>query len=163
MTQICLRPATYQDTELVFRWRNDPFIMVRGSSQRFVEWAEHIVWFRDTLRSARRKIFIVLLSQQPIGQIRFDKINDNECVVSVYLLQEFTGRGLGVETIDRGCQEICKLWGVSRIIACVRSDNTAARSAFLKVGFLEGNPGSCCPPAHFMLFSSGSKSSLERI
>jgi RimJ/RimL family protein N-acetyltransferase len=105
----------------------------------------------------------VLLSQQPIGQIRFDKINDNECVVSVYLLQEFTGRGLGVETIDRGCQEICKLWGVSKIIACVRSDNTAARSAFLKVGFLEGNPERCCPPEHFMLFSSRSNSSFDRI
>jgi RimJ/RimL family protein N-acetyltransferase len=151
VAQIEIRNAAPEDVEPVFRWRNDPVILVRGSSQRAVPWDEHQRWFEETLRGERRKMFIVVQSGQPVGQVRFDRTDNRTGVISVYLLPPFTGRGHGVEAIRLGCAEIFKLWEIDGVVACVRLDNPWARSAFLKAGFVEKAPPGCCPEAHFAL------------
>jgi RimJ/RimL family protein N-acetyltransferase len=148
---ISLRPASTGDGETVFRWRNDPFILAHGSSHREVEWKEHQQWFEETLSSSVRKMFIVLERGSPIGQVRFDRQTERDCVVSVYLLREFTGRGWGVQAIDMGCVAIFAVWDVERVIACVRHDNPAGRSAFLKAGFQEVGASGMCPAEHYCL------------
>jgi hypothetical protein len=37
-------------------------------------------------------------------------------------LKLFTGKGIGVETIQIACEEIFGLWDVEKVIACVRLD-----------------------------------------
>ena len=151
MPQIQLRPAVLEDAERVYRWRNDPFILVRGSSQRPVLWDEHLEWFEETIHGSLRKMFIVLLDEEPIGQVRFNRLSDTECVISVYILEKFTGRGHGLETICRGCGEIFRLWNVEKIVACVRTGNNASYSAFLKAGFKDESSKRYCPPVHYTL------------
>jgi len=148
---ISLRPATAADADLVFRWRNDPFILAHGSSQREVHWEEHQKWFAETISSSARRMFIVLEGDSPIGQVRFDRQNRQDCVVSVYLLRAFTGRGWGVRAINRGCTAVFEAWDVERIIACVRMDNPPGRSAFLKAGFREAGASGMCPTEHYSL------------
>src|SRR5262249_40050904 len=96
-------------------------------------------------------MFIVLQDGRPAGQVRFDRAGERTGVISVYLLEPFTGRGRGVEAIRLGCAEIFKLWEIDAVVACVRRDNPRARSAFLKAGFVEEAPPDCCPEAHFAL------------
>jgi RimJ/RimL family protein N-acetyltransferase len=148
---ISLRPATSGDGELVFRWRNDPFILAQGSSQREVEWEEHQKWFAETISSASRQMFIVLNGDDPIGQLRFDRQDRQDCVISAYLQRVFTGRGWGVRAINMGCTAILEAWDVDRIVACVRIDNSAGRSAFLKAGFREVGASGMCPAQHYSL------------
>ncbi len=147
---ISLRPATTADAELVFGWRNDPFILVHGSSRREVGWEEHKKWFADTISSGTRQMFIVQDGDRLIGQVRFDR-QEHDCVVSVYLLRAFTGRGLGVRAISLGCAAIFEAWEVARIVACVRRDNPAGRSAFLKAGFREADASGMCPAEHYSM------------
>ena len=149
--EIRLRPAVLEDAELVFRWRNDPFILARGSSQRPVSWDEHRRWFEETVAGRQRQLFLALLDGRPAGQVRFDRSGADACVISVYLLEEFTGKGHGLEVIRRGCQEVFRLWGVRTVIACVRGDNARGRSAFLKVGFVEQPRSGLCPADHVAL------------
>jgi UDP-2,4-diacetamido-2,4,6-trideoxy-beta-L-altropyranose hydrolase len=139
------------DRDMVFRWRNDPFVVAQGSFHRGVEWEEHQGWFEETILGNSRRMFIVLDQENPIGQIRFDRKGQRECVVSVYLLQAFTGRGLGVQAIRMGCAAIFEVWDVDRVIACVRLDNQASRSAFLKSGFQETEATGVCPVGHYSL------------
>ncbi len=148
---ISLRPATISDREMVFRWRNDPFVVAHGSFLRDVEWEEHKTWFEEVILGNSRRMFIVRDQGNPIGQIRFDRKNQQECVVSVYLLQAFTGRGWGVQAIRMGCAAIFEAWDVDRVIACVRLDNQAGRSAFLKAGFQETEVAGLCPVGHYSL------------
>lgn len=148
---ISLRPAAMNDRDMVFRWRNDPFVVAHGSFHRGVEWEEHQTWFEKTILGDRRRMFIVLDQGNPIGQIRFDLKDQMECVVSVYLLQAFTGRGWGVQAIRMGCAAIFDVWDVDRVIACVRLDNRAGRSAFLKSGFEETEAAGVCPAGHYSL------------
>ena len=138
------------DREMIFHWRNDPFILAHGSSNREVSWTEHTKWFEETLSERDRKLYVVLRQQVPIGQVRFDCHNDRNCVVSAYLLRESTGRGWGVEAIREGCKLIFGAWDVDRVIACVRNDNQEGRSAFLKAGFEEADVG-VCPASHYSL------------
>lgn len=148
---ITLRPATMNDADMVFRWRNDPFIIAHGSSHREVEWEEHRKWFAETISGQNRLMFIVLENGTPIGQIRFERENQQNCVISVYLLQEFTGRGFGIQAIRMGCAALFEAWDVDRVVACVRLDNQAGRAAFLKAGFDEAVASNICPAEHHSL------------
>lgn len=165
-SSITLRPAEIGDAETVFQWRNDPFILARGSSRRTVSWVEHQKWFTETLEGSSRKIFVILHDAQPIGQVRFDQTCESDCVISVYLLRKFTGRGFGIQAIRRGCAAILKDWNISRVIACVRSDNSAGHSAFRKAGFGESDEIGLCPAGHRTFFlathSDGRVLNLER-
>jgi RimJ/RimL family protein N-acetyltransferase len=146
-----LRPAAPGDAEMIFRWRNDPFIVARSTSQKLVAWDEHRVWYNATLLRDDRLILIAEQEGVPIGLARFDRVDAASCVISVYLLEEFTGRGLGVETIWRSCDALFGEWDVEQIIACVRFDNREGRSGFLKAGFMEVVKGGGCADEHFSL------------
>jgi RimJ/RimL family protein N-acetyltransferase len=136
---------------MVFRWRNDPFIVARGSLLREVGWEEHKVWFEQVVAGDRRRMFIVHDQGNPIGQLRFDRTDQRECVISVYLLEAFTGRGWGVQAIRLGCAAIFEAWDVDRVVACVRLENRVVRSAFLKAGFLQTDLAGSCPGNHHSL------------
>jgi RimJ/RimL family protein N-acetyltransferase len=151
MTRIKLRPAVLEDAEMVFNWRNDAFIVSLSFSQHTVRWDEHIKWFGETISGNTRKMFIIQNGDQPIGQVRYDRLDEVNCIISVYLLQEFTGKGYGVKAIRYGCSEIIELWGFQNTIACVRSDNLRARSAFVKAGFVENKKPKYCPYGQFEL------------
>src|SRR5260370_16602143 len=136
---------------MVFFWRNDPFIIMRGSSKRIVTWEEHARWFKATLMGGEQKMLIVLVNGEPAGQGRFKRVDQNTCVISAYLLEESTGRGCGVEAIRKGCDVVFSEWPVAKIVACVREDNQAARSGFRKAGFMESGQAGECPTDHSKL------------
>jgi RimJ/RimL family protein N-acetyltransferase len=144
-----LRPAAIEDCEIIFRWRNDPFIVARGSTRKTVSWEEHSVWFRDSLAMPeRRALWVVEEDGEPIGLVRFDRDAPTAATIGVYLVQERTGRGSGVSAIRRGCEEIRKRWPVNEITACVRADNSAAMKAFVKAGFERAIIAAPCPECH---------------
>lgn len=157
--QVSLRPVTLDDCKMVFGWRNDPFILTHGSQNREVSWDEHERWFQETVVERRRKMFIVLYQDTPIGQLRFDRERQQDCVISVYLLKAYTGQGLGVQAIRAGCVAIFEAWEVDRVIACVRTDNPSGRAAFLKAGFAEKEVGICPIKHHSLIFPRTSEAS----
>jgi RimJ/RimL family protein N-acetyltransferase len=122
---------------LIFEWRNDPVIVRLGSSQREVTWTEHEEWFSQSITSRKRHIFIVERDGVPIGQVRFDLVEQSECVISVYLASEFTGHGWGIEAIRDGCELIFEEWPVHAVVASVRAENKVGQSAFRRAGFVE--------------------------
>lgn len=136
---------------MVFFWRNDSFIVARGSSQKTVTWEEHVRWFQETVTGSERKMWIVMVNGEPAGQVRFDRFNQETCAISAYLLREFIGRGWGVGAIRRGCDVLFQEWPVAKIVACVREDNAAARSGFRKAGFMETAEAGLCSAGHFTL------------
>jgi RimJ/RimL family protein N-acetyltransferase len=137
VTAISLRAATAADAKMIFGWRNDPVIVRMGSSQRPVTWAEHEEWFSQSITSGKRRIFIVEKDGLAIGQVRFDLVANSECVISAYLLAQFTGRGWGVEAMRSACEMIFEIWPIQLVSACVRAENKAVQSALGKVGFEE--------------------------
>src|SRR5579872_4193198 len=103
---IALRPLQPEDKELLFHWRNLPEIVCRTTAQNTIDRAGHETWFRETISSSRRKLSIVLLNGEPIGQVRFDDAGEGRCAISIYLLPQFTGLGYGVTAIRMGCKKM---------------------------------------------------------
>lgn len=132
---VLLRLATINDAQLVFEWRNDPWIVNLGLSKKEVLWEEHYEWFKNSLKNQRRKIFIIEYENILIGQVRFEKKSVDQAEISIYLIKKYTGYGLGVVAIKKGCQEIFSLWEINKIVAEIRSNNHSSLSAFKKAGF----------------------------
>ncbi len=144
---VSLRPADLRDSEIVFAWRNDPFIVARGSTQRSVDAAEHQAWFAAALRNADRRLWIASVGAEPAGLVRFDRGPADAAVLSVYLVERFCGRGLGVCAIREGARLAFAAWPIAKIIAFVRTDNEGARRAFVRAGFA-AEAVENCPSEH---------------
>lgn len=132
---VTLRRAAAADADLVFTWRNDPFVLARGSTQRSVGAEEHRAWFAASLASAARQLWIASVGAAPAGLVRFDRGPADAAVISVYLIERYCGRGLGVIVIKEASRLAFAAWPVEKIVAFVRTDNDGARRAFLRAGF----------------------------
>jgi UDP-2,4-diacetamido-2,4,6-trideoxy-beta-L-altropyranose hydrolase len=142
--KLILRPARMEDCGTVFQWRNDPFVMRRGSSQEPVSLDEHSRWFAMSLASPRERIlFVAECDGVPAGLARFDRDGADDAIISVYLIERFTGQGLGGTVIQSACREATQRWNVRRVLAFVRNDNPAGMKAFLGAGFTEISGGNC--------------------
>jgi RimJ/RimL family protein N-acetyltransferase len=145
--QVELRPAALDDMELVFTWRNDPFVVARSSSRRLVDRAEHQAWFRRAIECGNPLIFVVEIERKPIGQVRLERAAD-DCIMSVFLLERYTGHGHGVLAIRDGCARARQAWTIARVIACVRDDNATGALGFAKAGFHTCAQAGPCPERH---------------
>lgn len=148
-TPVTLRPLMREDAELVFGWRNMPEIVARATSARPVVWDEHVRWIEETVTASKRRAFIVETDGKPVGQTRFDRSSDSECVISVYLIPGHLGHGVGKTAIDQGCAAIFAEWPVREVIACVQHGNERGRGVFRKCGFVEFAEPARCPGMHY--------------
>ena len=147
-----LRQATIVDCEMVFHWRNLPEIALLGSKQKTVDREEHTYWFQKIIKSKTNSLLIVQLNGKPIGQVRFDDVEKNSCAVSIYLLPQYTGKGLGVVALKDSCRSTFSKKPITRMIAMILKNNVRSLSAFQKAGFkFSDNIADNLPENHFLL------------
>src|SRR5262249_21705029 len=129
-----LRRATAADAELIYRWRNDPAIVVLGQSQRPVDFAEHRVWFAAALTNPNRLIMIVEADDEPVGQLRFDRICLEDAEVTIYLIGDRLGSGHGGRAMGLGEAEVLRRWpSLRRMQAAVLLSNDRSLNYFAKM------------------------------
>lgn len=138
---VSLRRLCEDDRELLFRWRNDPWIVERGISQRKVTWEEHELWFSKKLKDLDAKVFIVERAGRPVGQLRLQRTSAAEAEITVYLTKDDTGQGFGVRAIHLGCGAAFDNWNLRRVVARILHNNPHSRRAFEKAGFLPNVAG----------------------
>ena len=146
---IHLRFANEHDAEMIFAWRNDPFIVEKGSMQSTVSWDEHIVWFRNSINNPRKKLFVIMKELENCGLIRFDRIKDDTCTISIYLAYKYTRKGYGRCALQKSLTKIFKEWNIKRVIACTRKENQSACSLFIKSGFVKEDGFTVWPDNHY--------------
>lgn len=132
---ITFRKVLMSDAETVFRWRNDPSIVVKGLLQREVSWNEHVKWLHETVQSDDSLMFILEQEKRPVGQVRFNRETDAAAEISTYMASGHEGQGLGVTGIRKGCWEAFSQWPIAHVVARVRQENEPAKRAFAKAGF----------------------------
>ena len=98
-----LRNVIEEDKDLIFNWRNIDQIVKLSSTQKKVEYAEHLDWFSTILHSDDILAFIIENdSNNSIGHLRFEKYNNTECIITIYLQPKTTGKGIGTKAIRKG-------------------------------------------------------------
>ena len=132
---IRLRDMTESDAKIIFDWRNSSFIVDRSTSRSTVEWSGHVQWMQKIVTDPSYVPFIIELGKQPIGQIRYDKLDTDSFTITSYLDEKYTGKGYGVTSIQKGNQIILERYGDVSIYAFVRKANQLGNRAFPKAGF----------------------------
>jgi RimJ/RimL family protein N-acetyltransferase len=71
--QVVLRPASMEDAELLFDWRNDPATRAASRETAPLVFAKHLGWLRRCLRDDGCKLFVVHSDSKPVGTVRAER------------------------------------------------------------------------------------------
>lgn len=121
-----LRPATMDDAETLFRWRNDPVTRENSISQNIVPWDNHVAWLSASLKRPDRTILIA--GSIPVGTVRFDTIGDIT-EMSWTIAPEARGKGVGFQMVSAASE------GKS-LVAKILKHNIASQKIAEKAGFV---------------------------
>jgi RimJ/RimL family protein N-acetyltransferase len=133
--RLVLRHATLDDARSLFAWRDDPRTRAYALDSRPLDWDAHRQWLSDRLADPQCELLIGFDDRGPVGVLRFD-VNGDSAAVSIYLVPERHGAGLGAPLLRAG-----ERWlqdgrpGVSDLRATILEDNRASLRAFAEAGF----------------------------
>ncbi len=145
--KVVLKPLEFEDGKLIYKWRNDPSIVKMSSLQKDVTWEEHVKWMKETVQSGDRRAFIINVDTVSCGQIRYDRMEESVWIISVYLVGDFTGKGIGGKAIEVGNTIMMNRQDAREVWAFVRGENEAGLNTFRKSGFTQKFT-SRCPKGH---------------
>ena len=89
-----LRPATIEDAQILFEWRNDPQVRAASHNQAEISFEDHLAWFTDSLANPDRRLYIVEKDGISVGTVRSDWAGD-AYTLSWTVKPEARGKGIG--------------------------------------------------------------------
>ncbi len=131
---VTLRPALSSDARTLWRWRNDPQTRAASFSGDAVELAAHERWLQDTLGRADRRLYVAHAEGRDVATARLD-VQGTEAVVSLTVAPEWRGRGMGTHVLRALAAEAFGAAGLRRLVARIKPDNAASRTAFERAGY----------------------------
>ncbi|MCL5011092.1 MAG: GNAT family N-acetyltransferase [Patescibacteria group bacterium] len=141
--KIKLKKADFSDIEFLWHLRNSqPEVFRFFQTNRVIEWQEHVSWIMPIILGLNEKrLFVVCQNKTPIGQVRFDAKENQQAVVSIAILKEFQGRGVGKAALKLLIKQTKKA-GMKTLLAEIHQENIASQKLFEKLGFaLKGQDG----------------------
>jgi UDP-2,4-diacetamido-2,4,6-trideoxy-beta-L-altropyranose hydrolase len=130
-----VRPARWEDVELLWRWANDPTVRANSFHPDLIPLDDHMEWYKDKLASSDTHFWIIEHDQVPVAQIRYDRVHRTEAKISFSVARDHRGRGIGTKTVTLTFEMACKELGAKHIKGIVFSSNKASQRAFIKAGF----------------------------
>lgn len=138
--KIYLRPANIGDAKLFFEWVNEAAVRKNSFNEEPVIWKTHLEWFQSTLQDKRSLIFVMMLGDGPIGQVRLS-VKDNRWQISYSIDLEYRGQGYGKALLQLAENELArKGYSGDSLFAEVKADNIASQQVFIRLGYKETNP-----------------------
>jgi UDP-2,4-diacetamido-2,4,6-trideoxy-beta-L-altropyranose hydrolase len=129
-----VRSVTISDEELLFIWANDITVRQNAISQKNIEWADHMRWFRNKLETSRSKMFILECGDIPVGQIRYD-LEEDYWLIDYSIDKKYRGFGFGSTIVKL---TLPFLEG-QKTKALVKKENNSSKKIFHFLNFKEMN------------------------
>jgi UDP-2,4-diacetamido-2,4,6-trideoxy-beta-L-altropyranose hydrolase len=134
-TDITLRQARDEDCDQVYSWRNHAETRRFSNDPNEISVEAHRLWYHRKLGDPSCELIIGELGGSPIGVLRYD-LQEDQAVVSIYLVPGRQGRGLGRALLHKGSQWLSAVRpGIKRVSADVLQENRRSASAFEASGF----------------------------
>lgn len=128
---ITLRPAVWEDAEILFKWANDPDVRNNAIYREPIALQEHLEWFKRKLGAESTRIYIMEYAGVPVGQVRYDREGEG-WLIDYSVAGEHRGKGFGTKLI----QQSLAGFKTEKIIAKVLHSNAASARVFQSTGFL---------------------------
>lgn len=132
--KISFRKANENDAKLLFDWANDKDVRINSLNQFPILWENHLQWFESKLNSPNTLIFILERENEPLGQIRFDKVGEF-WEIDYSIDKKERGKGYGKIIVKQGLDYFKD--GIYK--ARVKKENISSKKVFLSLGFLSMN------------------------
>jgi RimJ/RimL family protein N-acetyltransferase len=130
-----LRKIVESDAQLIFEWANDDDVRNNAISTHKIKWEDHISWFYKKLQSPNTFMFIGFLQNEPVGQIRFDKENE-DYMIDYSIAKNHRGKGLGKDIVKAGIKILSETIDKPfAVIAQVKEENIASIKVFTRLHF----------------------------
>ena len=135
MSNVKLRPATTDDAERVWNWRNEPSVRAASRESEPIPLDDHKRWFERRLQES--DVMILIVSGEDgidIGYVRFE-IEAEEAEISIALDPKSRGKGLGAAAIRSASDTLINTGRVRTIVALIKPGNEASVRVFSKSGY----------------------------
>ena len=132
---VTIRQAEASDCDAMYRWRNAPVVRAASRDANEVNLDAHRHWFEEVLRSPNRCLLVGEVAGDPVGVVRFD-LDGSRAEVSIYLLPDRLGQGLGPELLAVAQQWLsARLAQIATLLAETLPSNTASQRLFERSGY----------------------------
>lgn len=135
VTALILRPATNDDAQRLFQWRNDPDTRAMSITTTPVTPEEHRGFLARSLNASDRWLLIAEHDAVAVGTGRLDRIDGaGTFEVSLTIAPDARGKGYGVSLL-RALEARAAELGALRLVAHLKHENVASRRAFEGAGY----------------------------
>ena len=132
-----IRLALIQDSEHIWKWRNDPVTRSMSINSDKVSWKDHSTWYSRAISSEHKAIYVGIdeLTEDLVGMVRFD-IEDNQLKAkcSINLNPEWRGKRISVTLLQTSHEYFRRLHQMP-IIATIKKGNKASIKCFEGCGY----------------------------
>lgn len=132
---LSIRKASISDILNTFKLSNDPIVRQSSFSSGTILLQNHEKWFNEILQNEAVLYYVIYDGENFVSQIRYKKISDTACEISISITEEYRGKHVGSQCLSLSIQELKKEWNGSTIIAEVKERNSASNIFFLKNEF----------------------------
>ena len=133
MKDIHLRKVEDKDMMLLYQWVNDSLVRKNSFNSGNISLEEHQKWFNEKFKNPNESIYILMVDEKSIGQVRLSKSN-KQVIISYSIDSKYRGQGYGKLILklveDKINDENIKL------IGRVKRDNIASQLIFQSLDVL---------------------------
>ena len=123
---VTLRPATMDDAQILFDWRNDYETRANSLNTVPVPWEDHCRWLKASLENPRRDLIIAEVEGVPVGTVRIDRGVGTEMSWTVSPARRV--KGIGKAMVAKACPP-------GEVIAQIKAANLASQRIAEHAGF----------------------------
>ena len=133
--KIKIRLAKPEDSESIFKWRNDNHSREMFFESEILSFQEHSIWFNKSLSDKKRKLYIGTVENQKIGICRFDLNEEmSSSEVSINMNPEMRSLGFGKRFLFHCIEDYSKV-NDHELFAKIKLKNKTSIKVFNYVGF----------------------------
>ena len=130
------RPATAEDSELIWRWAHDPAVRAMAFRPDPIPRKDHDVWYARLLANDEAMILIVKIGAADAGQVRFEwNASEGGWVIDISVSTHFRGKGMALECLMKAVTLLRLKHPGAVAIAWVKEENMPSLKLFEAAGF----------------------------
>lgn len=128
-----LRKVKSVDSRFLWKLRNQASVRKESFTSKQIKWSDHQAWFEKMLSNAESQIWIILKSNAPVGQIRFDQ-SKGKSLAHISIIKKECGKGIGSQALAKAVNRQFKKKTAS-VTAYIKRSNPGSLRCFEKSGF----------------------------
>ena len=134
-----VRRARIEDGRMLYDWRNHPDVRRVSINTAAIDFDQHIGWMKRVVDAKDRWLFVAEVGALPVGSIRFDLMEADSTLVSLYVDPALAGLGLGQRMLQCGEDALSRTLGRAFTVhATVAVRNRASVRLFSAAGYSGG-------------------------